>query len=151
MASSRFTESDDDAIYEQLHARIEEPTQTESCGRGGAEGRGQGRGRGRGRGKRTSKVWNDFDLVYTYDDANNVIEQGVCKKCKRVYHAGSTHGTTHMRRHLHSCPNKDMTIDPSQPTLQQTMEGNLGTFSYDPAKAREYHALYLVSSQHPIK
>ena len=38
MASSRFTESDEDAIYEQLHAGTEEPTQTESCGRDGAEG-----------------------------------------------------------------------------------------------------------------
>ena len=28
------------------------------------------------------------------------------------------------------------------------MEGNLGMFSYDPAKAREYHALYLASTQH---
>ena len=46
------------------------PTNTNNPGRGG---------RGRGRGKRTSEIWNDFDLVVEYDDDGNAVEHGVCK------------------------------------------------------------------------
>ena len=61
-------------------------------------------GRGRGRGKRTSDIWNDFDLVVEYDDDGNAVEYGVCKKYKHTYNASSSNGINHMRRYLLKCP-----------------------------------------------
>ena len=73
------------------------PTSTINPGRGG---------RGRGWGKRTSKIWNDFDLIVEYDDDENTVEHGVSKKYKHTYNASSSNGTNHMRNTFSNVPAK---------------------------------------------
>ena len=144
MASSRVPaefDLDNDAGGSAPTPTTETATNTVNPGRGG---------RGRGRGKRTSEVWNDFDLVIEYDADGNAVEHDVCKKCKHTYNASSSNGTNHMRRHIPKCPGRSVNTDLFQPTIYQTLKGNTGTFSYDALRAREADARYLASAQLPL-
>ena len=107
-----------------------------------------GSNKGKRKVRRTSDVWNIFDLREEDVEGGKTIERAYCKYCPKIYTATSSGGTTHLKRHIPSCPGlKSGRVDPRQTTLNFTLEGNLGTFTYDLNRARELHAKYIASAQ----
>ena len=148
MASSRGAPSNLNVIIED-----DEEQEVDSLNQDTVEGGSGvlGSKKGKRKVRRTSDVWNIFDLRKENDEEGKIIERAYCKYCPKIYTATSSCGTTHLKRHIPKCPGLNSGhVDPRQTTLNFTPDGNLGTFTYDPNRARELHAKYIASAQLPL-
>ncbi|XP_059658631.1 zinc finger BED domain-containing protein RICESLEEPER 2-like [Cornus florida] len=87
--------------------------------------------------KKTSHVWNDFEIVTEPDGS----KKAKCKFCKTKLATKVGGPTTHLIRHLNSCPRR-LLVDKKQNILSVGKGGlgsepNIANFKYDHAKVRE--------------
>jgi len=95
--------------------------------------------------RRTSKVWEDFDLGQD-EDGNEVA---FCKLCQKQYTAKTSAGTCHLTRHAISCKLRHNSS--VQDSRQTTIDCSSGTFrKFDPARAREHVVEYIIRDELPF-
>jgi hypothetical protein len=83
----------------------------------------------------TSKVWTDFEPMYTIKDDKRVRYGGKCHWCKVTLFAASSSGTRHLLRHQRDCKVKKGKMG-KQSMIRFNPDGSVHNFDYCPHRAR---------------
>jgi hypothetical protein len=83
----------------------------------------------------TSKVWVDFEPMYTIKDDKRVRYGGKCHWCKVTLSAMSSSGTGHLLRHQRDCKVKKAKMG-KQSMIRFNPDGSVRNFDYCPHRAR---------------
>ncbi|XP_010256082.1 PREDICTED: zinc finger BED domain-containing protein RICESLEEPER 2-like isoform X2 [Nelumbo nucifera] len=94
--------------------------------------------------KRTSKVWEDFDLI----TKPSGVQEAICKHCRHAFVGGSASGTTHLKNHLPRCKSRRFK-DPLQQLLAVTKTASekcvLEPFKFDAQRSRLDLVRFIIS------
>ncbi|XP_030970702.1 zinc finger BED domain-containing protein RICESLEEPER 2-like [Quercus lobata] len=66
---------------------------------------------------RTSEVWNDFEILPSYEDGHRKVK---CRKCTNILTVDKENGTSNLRRHAKKCHQENDSV-PCRPPLDQDM------------------------------
>jgi hypothetical protein len=83
----------------------------------------------------TSKVWTDFEPMYTIKDGKWVRYGGKCHWCKVTLSTVSSSGTGHLLRHQRDCKVKKAKMG-KQSMVRFNPDGSVRNFDYCPHRAR---------------
>jgi hypothetical protein len=89
-----------------------------------------------GKRKATSKVWLDFDEMFTIRNGKKVRYGAKCKYCGTEYSGKSSSGTGHLKRHALVCGKKKQTDRMSQSLLKYNPDGSIHHWEYKESVAR---------------
>jgi hypothetical protein len=98
--------------------------------------------------RRTSVVWNFFDLVHVEGDD---MIWAKCKSCGKTYKASGKYGTENMTWYMKTCDRKD-TLDVGQMLLSRSWGGMpVISFKFDLKKFRELVVASIIKHDLPFR
>ena len=101
--------------------------------------------------KLKSEAWKIFDRVERIKQDGIKEIKARCSKCGDELVGGPSAGTNHLKRHmLNSCKRENQMDIRDFQQLGKDKEGNLSTFIYIDANARNEVVEYIVRAEHPF-
>lgn len=100
--------------------------------------------------RRTSKVWEDFDLVEVKAADGSKEWKAQCKRCHTMLTGSSKSWTAHLERHIAMHRKKGAQMASRHDTLSYNPDGTVSNWNYDADFAREGLCRFIASTDTPL-